>query len=157
MGTLHWKFYSCLRLRFPDVEKNYGVLLRLAAQYSAVICGVCPGTLATWPWLRLSMILLCSETLVSDLGHVSELLVPGFGHPLLLCRGKLPRARGMTAYVRDGYGAFRQPRDCVGCDQLVVSPTHARAEMGKITLKCNWLHYQLHAKYCNWITLLITV
>ena len=27
-------------------------------------------------------ILLCSETLVSDLRHVSELLVPGFGRPV---------------------------------------------------------------------------
>ena len=44
-------------------------------------------------------ILLCSETLVSDLRHVSELLVPGFGHPVLLCQGKLPRARGMAEYV----------------------------------------------------------
>ena len=30
-------------------------------------------------------ILLCSETLVSDLRHVSELLVPGSGRPVLLC------------------------------------------------------------------------
>ena len=51
-------------------------------------------------------ILLCSETLVSDLHHVSELLVPVFGRAVFLCRGKLPRARGMAAYVRDGYGAF---------------------------------------------------
>ena len=55
-------------------------------------------------------ILLCSETLVSDLSHVSELLVPGYGRSVLLCRGKLPRARGMAAYVRDGYGAFRQQK-----------------------------------------------
>ena len=26
-------------------------------------------------------ILLCSETLVSDMRHMSKLLVPGFGHP----------------------------------------------------------------------------
>ena len=50
-----------------------------------------------------------SETLVSDLRHVSELLVPGFGRPVLLCRGKLPRARGMAAYARDGYRAFAHP------------------------------------------------
>ena len=37
-------------------------------------------------------ILLCSETLVSDMRHVSEILVPGFGRPVLLCRGKMPRA-----------------------------------------------------------------
>ena len=29
-------------------------------------------------------ILLCSETLVSDMRHVSELLVPGFSFPVLL-------------------------------------------------------------------------
>ena len=33
-------------------------------------------------------ILLCSETLVSDIRHVSELLVPGFGRPVLLCDGE---------------------------------------------------------------------
>ena len=54
-------------------------------------------------------ILLCSETLVSDMRHVSEVLVPGFCRPVLLCRGKMPRARGMAAYVRDGYGAFANP------------------------------------------------
>ena len=53
-------------------------------------------------------ILLCSKTLVSDMRHVSQVLVPGFGRPVLLCRGKMPRTRGMAAYVIDGYGAFRQ-------------------------------------------------
>ena len=37
-------------------------------------------------------ILLCSETLVSDMRHLSELLVPGFRRPVLLCRGKMPGA-----------------------------------------------------------------
>ena len=55
-------------------------------------------------------ILLCSETFVSDMRHVSEILVPGFGRPVMLWRGKIPRALGMAAYVRDGYGAFRQPK-----------------------------------------------
>ena len=65
-------------------------------------------------------ILLCSETLVSDMRHVSEFLVPGFGRPVLLCRGRMPRARGMAAYVRDRYGAFRQPKfECCCCEMLV--------------------------------------
>ena len=64
-------------------------------------------------------ILLCSETLVSDSRHVSELLVPGFGRPVL-CRGRMPRARGMAAYVRDGYGAFRQPKFECGCCEMLV-------------------------------------
>ena len=58
-------------------------------------------------------ILLCSETLVSDMSHVSELLVPGF------CRGKMPRTRGMAAYVRDGYGAFGQPKFECGCCKML--------------------------------------
>ena len=37
-----------------------GVLLRLAAEYSAAMCGVCPGTLVPWPSLRLSMIYCCA-------------------------------------------------------------------------------------------------
>ena len=41
-------------------------------------------------------ILLCSETLVSDMRHVSEVLAPGFGRPALLCRGTMPLARGMV-------------------------------------------------------------
>ena len=40
---------------------------------------------------------------------MSELLVPGFGCPVLLCRDGMPRARGMAAYVRDGYGHFANP------------------------------------------------
>ena len=65
-------------------------------------------------------ILLCSETLVSNRHHVSEVLIPGFRRPLLLCQGKMPRARGMAAYVRDGYGAFRQPKFESGCCEMLV-------------------------------------
>ena len=34
-------------------------------------------------------ILLCSETLIPDMTHVSELLVLGFDRPVLLCRGRM--------------------------------------------------------------------
>ena len=44
-------------------------------------------------------LLLYSETLVSDRHHISELLVPGFGRPVLLCWDGMPWARGMVAYV----------------------------------------------------------
>ena len=37
---------------------------------------------------------------------MSELLDPGIGRPVLLCRDGVPRARGMAESVRDGYGAF---------------------------------------------------
>ena len=32
----------------------------------------------------------------------------------------MPRARGMAAYVRDGYGAFRQPKFECGCYEMLV-------------------------------------
>ena len=91
------------------------VLFPLSADYSVVMCGASPGTLVTWPWRRLSMTYYCAQTLVSDMHHVLELLVPGFRHPVLLCQGRMPRARMMAAYVRDGYGAFRQLKFECGC------------------------------------------
>ena len=48
------------------------------------------------------------------------MLVPGFGRPVVLCRGRMPRARGMAAYVRDGFGAFRQPKFECGCCEMLV-------------------------------------
>ena len=41
-------------------------------------------------------ILFCSETFVSYMRYMSEVLVPGFCRPVLLCRGKMPRARGIV-------------------------------------------------------------
>ena len=64
-------------------------------------------------------ILLCSETLVSDMRHVSEVLVLGFSRTFFVCLGKIPRTPGMAAYVRDGYGAFRQPKFECGCCEML--------------------------------------
>ena len=98
MDFLYLIFYACLRLRFLDVETNPGSNVRgLAGNHSDL-------TVASSQY----DILLCSETLVSDIRRVPEILVPGFGRPVLLCRGKMLRARAMAAYVRDGYRAFRQ-------------------------------------------------
>ena len=47
-------------------------------------------------------ILLCSETLVSD-------IVPGFGSPVLLCRDKMPRARGIAEYYEMATEHFANP------------------------------------------------
>ena len=76
-----------------------GVLFLMYADYSCNVRGL-TGNLSdlTMASSRYD-ILLCSETLVSDMGHVSELLFPGFGRPVLLCLGKMPRARGMAAYI----------------------------------------------------------
>ena len=52
--------------------------------------------------------------------HVLEVLVPGFGRTVLLCRGKMSRAHGMATYVRDGYGAFRHLKFECGCCEMLV-------------------------------------
>ena len=65
-------------------------------------------------------ILFCSEILVSDMHHESELLVVGFGNSVLLCWGKMPRASGMAAYVRDGYVTFRQTKFECGCCEMLI-------------------------------------
>ena len=123
MKFLYLIFYACLWLRFLDVETNPGTgrpvpavcrilgsnVRRLAGNLTdlAVASSQCD-------------ILFFSETLVSDMRHVSKLLVPGFGHPVLLCRSKMPQARGMVAYVQDGYGAFRQPKFERACCEVLV-------------------------------------
>ena len=117
-------FYACLRLRFLDVETNPGPPRPVPA-VCIILCSNVRGLAGNLSDLTLASsqcdILLCSETSVSDMCHVSELLVAGFGRPVLLCRGKMPRAQGMAAYVRDGYGSFRQPKfQCGYCEMLFL-------------------------------------
>ena len=123
MVCLHLIFYACLELRFSDVETNQGPRCSVAGA-CRILCsnvrGLCKNLSDVKVALSQYDLLLCSETLVSDRLLISELLVPGFGRPVLLWRDGMPRARGMAAYVRDGYGAFPQPKfECVCCEMLV--------------------------------------
>ena len=94
---------------------------RTLAEYSAVILPGLAGNLGDLTVASSQYdILLWSEILVSEIRHMSELLVLGFGRPVLLCRGKMPWARGMAAYVRVGYGAFHQPKFERGCCEMLV-------------------------------------
>ena len=65
-------------------------------------------------------LLFCSETLVSELRHVSEVLVPGFGKPILLRRGSIPRAQGLAVYIRSSFSAARTPRFECGCHEMLI-------------------------------------
>ena len=109
MVSLYLIFYACLELRFPDVETNPGPR-RPVPEACRILCSNvrCLSKNLSDVTVASSQcdLLLCSETLVSDRRHMSELLVPGFHRPILLCRDGAPRARGMAAYVRDGYGHF---------------------------------------------------
>ena len=123
MDFLYLIFYGCLRLRFLDVETNPGQRRPVPA-VCRILCSNVRGLAGNLSDLIVASsqydILLCSETLVSDMRHVSEVLVHGFCCPVLLCRGKIPRACGMAACVRDGYGAFRQSKfECACCEMLV--------------------------------------
>ena len=55
----------------------------LSAEYSSIVRGLTGNisdlTVASYQY----DILFCSKTLVLDMRHVSELLVPGFGRPVL--------------------------------------------------------------------------
>ena len=115
-------FYSCLRLQFLDVETNPGrrrhvpAVCRLLCSNVRVLAENCSDlTEASSRYDKL----LCSETLVSDMRQVSERLVTGFGRTVLYL-GMMTRARGMGAYVRDGYGAFHQPTFECGCCEILV-------------------------------------
>ena len=50
----------------------------------------------------------------------------------------MPRARGMAAYVRDGYGAFRHPKfECGCCEMLVFRACSARQNLHVFSLYRN--------------------
>ena len=65
-------------------------------------------------------ILLCSETLVSDMRRISEILVPGFRRPILLRRNSIDRAQGMAVYVRNNFSASRKANFECGCHEVQV-------------------------------------
>ena len=102
MDFLYLIFYGCLRLRFLDVKTNPGPH-RPVPSVCRILCNNVQGLAGNLSDLTVAPsqydILFCFETLVSDMHHVSEVLVPGFCCPVLLCRGKMPQALGMAAYV----------------------------------------------------------
>ena len=95
MVSLYLIFYACVELRFPDVETNPrprhpvpGACRTLCSNVRDLSKNLSDVTVASSQY----DLLLCSEILVSDRRHISELLVPGFGRPVLLCRNGVPRA-----------------------------------------------------------------
>ena len=140
MEFLYLIFYACLRLQFLDVETNPDQQGPVPA-VCTILCSNVWGLAGNLKDLTVALsqydILFCSETLDSDMHHVSELLVPGFGCPVL-CRGKMHRSSGMVAYVRDGYGAFSQPKfECHCCEMLVFMVSGVRQNLYVYCLYCN--------------------
>ena len=102
MDFLYLIFYGCLGLQFLDVETNPGPHLPVPA-VCRILCSNVRGQAGNLSDVTVASsqydILLCFVTLVSDVHHVSQVLVPGFCLPVLLCQGKMPQGRGMAAYV----------------------------------------------------------
>ena len=125
MNFLYLIFYACLRLRFLDVETNPGPW-RPVPDVCRILCSNVRGLAGNLSDLILASsqydILLRSVTLVFLSLHMAfryasrvRVAGSGFGGPVLLCRGKMPRAQGMAANVRAGYGEFRRPKFQCGC------------------------------------------
>ena len=125
MGLNYLIFYAFLRHLFLSVENNSCLQSPVHA-----VCRIVRANVRGLSWNLSDLtvassqydILLSSEILVSDICHVTQLLVPGFGSPPVLCLSKIYRARGMSTYnLQDGYGAFRQPKfECGRCEILVL-------------------------------------
>ena len=139
MVFLRLIFHACLELQFPDVETNTGprrpvpgACRILCSNVQSLSKNLSDVTVASSQYDLLS----CSETLVSERRHMSELLVPGFGCPVLLCWDGMLQACGMA--VRDGYGAFHQPKfECGCCGMLVFRVCGARQNFYMFSLYCN--------------------
>ena len=77
----------------------------LSAEYAVVMFGASQETNLT---SCQNDILVCSETLVSEILHVSE-LVPGFASPCLIVPGRMPRAQGSPqADINEMYDTYHK-------------------------------------------------
>ena len=89
MKFLSLIFDACLKLPFLDVETNPDPRRHVSAVCRILCSNVrgLAGNLSDQTMVSSQYnILLCTETLVSDMRQVSEFLVPGFGRPVSLCR-----------------------------------------------------------------------
>ena len=100
MEFLYLIFYAFLWHKFLDVETNPGPRIPFPDVCRILYSNVL-GLARNLSDLAVASfqydILLCSETLVSDMRHVSELLVPGFGRRFVVViprtsQGKMPCA-----------------------------------------------------------------
>ena len=101
-------FRLCLLVLSGDVELNPGPINNRTRQCRLLYCNIRGLHKNIQELIAVSRhydILCCSETLVSNFRHVSELIIPGFRKPIILRRDAIPRARGMAVYVRSDFSA----------------------------------------------------
>ena len=122
MNFLYLIFHACLRLRLLDVETNPGSWRPVNA-VCRILCSNVRGLAGNLSDVTVSSsqyyILLCSETLVSDMRQVSELLVFRIQSPCLVPRQDASNPRDGCIRMR-WYGAFHQRKfECGFCQMLV--------------------------------------
>ena len=138
MKFLHLIFYANLRLWFLDVETNPGSRRAVLA-----VCRILYSNVQ-----RLARNLRPDHGFVSvsytvvlwDFGlrYASRLGVAGSRIRLPYLVVPMPRARGISAYIRDGYGAFRQPTfECGCCEMLVFRVCGVRHKLYVVSLYHN--------------------
>ena len=121
MDFLYLIFYGCLRLRFQDVETNHGSRRSVPA-VCRILCSNVRGLA-----LNLSDLSVASSVynMLFALRLWFQICVTcrrcWFPVSVALYRGKMHRAREVAAYVRDGYGAIRQPKFECSCCKMLVS------------------------------------
>ena len=116
-------FYSLILIQCGDIETNPGPRPARHRQCRVLYANI-RGLHANLNDLAVASkqydILFCSETLVSNARHVSEILIPGFQRPILLRRNSIPRAQGMAAYIRNNFAASRKSNFECGCHEVQI-------------------------------------
>ena len=124
MELFYLIFYACLRLRFLDVAINPGLRRPVPAFCRILCCNVrCPEGNISDLTLASSQydIRLCSETLVSDMRHVLELLFSDSVALSCCAEARCLRPDGCLHTYEIGYGAFRQPKfEWCDCGEMLV-------------------------------------
>ena len=52
--------------------------------------------------------------------HIFDLIIAGFSRPMQLLKDEVERFRGLAAYVRHGFSAYRQRNYKCGCCEVIL-------------------------------------
>ena len=121
MEVLYLFYLILMTLLSGDVESNPGPRRQLPKSCRVLYSNI-RGLYKNLNDLTLAAanhdVVLCSETLVSNLRHISELIIPDFDKPFLIRRDSFPNARGMALYIRSGYSAQHLTRFVCQCHEM---------------------------------------
>ena len=123
-GSIYLIFKAWLRLRFPDGETNLGQR-RPVPSVCRILCAVCTRPVKTPQWPNRGFVTVWFTVVLRDflLSYAIHVGVAVFWIVL----GQNFRPEGWPLCVRDGYGAFLQPKfECGSCQMLVFKAFGSR-------------------------------